>query len=165
MQPRIEHVVVATDFSASGRAAVLYAARLVQALNGRLHLVHVLEQPFATSGPYEFHLPDTADRRERRYQRAHKALMREAAVAVADARRVTVEVRSGPVTESIAQAGVDYGADLIVLGTRGRAGLRHLLAGDLAERLLRIGRCPVLAVRDRDDARAGLEAFEHPQVA
>lgn len=165
MQPPIEHVVVATDFSAAGRAAVLYAARLVEALNGRLHLVHVLEQPFATSGPYEFHLPDTADRRERRYQRAHTALMQEAAVAFADPSRVTVEVRSGTVTEAIAQAAVDYGADLIVLGTRGRAGLRHLLAGDLAERLLRIARCPVLAVRESDDARVELEAFERPQVA
>ena len=28
-------------------------------------------------------------------------------------------------TQAIAQAAVDYGADLIVLGTRGRAGLRH----------------------------------------
>jgi nucleotide-binding universal stress UspA family protein len=165
MQPTIEHVVVATDFSAAGRAAVLYAAKLVRGLNGKLHLVHVLEQPFATSGPYEFHLPDTAERRERRYQWAHAALMREAAVAIADGSRVTVEVRSGAVTESIAQAAVDYGADLIVLGTRGRAGLRHLLAGDHAERLLRIARCPVLAVRDRDEAQAELEAFERTQVA
>ena len=39
------------------------------------------------------------------------------------------------------------GADLIVLGTHGRTGLKHLLMGSIAESVLRVAPVPVLCVR------------------
>ena len=152
MKPTIEHLLVATDLAAGSVEAIEFAGTLARGLGARLHLVHVLEEPFATSGPYEWHLPDTPARREQRYQQALDTLGR-AAAAVADLATTTLEVRSGTVTEALAKAAVDYGADLIVLGTRGRAGLRQLFAGDAAERLQRLTRCPVLTINDRATAR------------
>jgi nucleotide-binding universal stress UspA family protein len=152
MKPTLDHVLVATDFSASASAAIDYAATLAQRAGARLHLVHILEEPFVTSGPYEWHMPDTPARRERRYQQALARLSRDAA-AVGDAVTPTVEVRGGEVTQSIAQAAIDYGADVIVLGTRGRAGLRHLFGGGTAERLQRLVGRPIMTVRDADDRR------------
>jgi nucleotide-binding universal stress UspA family protein len=46
----------------------------------------------------------------------------------------------------IADTARAVGADLIVVGTRGRTGLPHVLLGSVAERVLRIAPCPVLTV-------------------
>jgi nucleotide-binding universal stress UspA family protein len=146
MKPPLDHVLVATDFSAASIAAVGYAATLAKGLGARLHLVHVLEEPFVSSGAYQWHLPDTPARREHRYAQALARLSQDAAAV--GAATATVEVRGGQVTQSIAQAAIDYGAGVIVLGTRGHAGLRHLFGGDSAERLQRLARCPILTVRE-----------------
>jgi nucleotide-binding universal stress UspA family protein len=41
----------------------------------------------------------------------------------------------------------DNQMDLIVLGTHGRSGLRHVLLGSVAERVVRKAPCPVLTIR------------------
>jgi nucleotide-binding universal stress UspA family protein len=152
MRPTLDHVLVATDFSAPASAAIDYAATLARKAGARLHVVHVLEEPFVPAGPYEWHLPDTPARREGRYQRALVRVSKDAA-AVGDRVTATVEVRAGEVTRSIAQAAIDYGADVIVLGTRGRGGLRHLFGGGTVARLQRLSGRPIMTVRDADDLR------------
>ena len=42
------------------------------------------------------------------------------------------------------------GADLIVMGTRGLTGIKHVVLGSVAERTLRLASCPVLAVKHAD---------------
>jgi nucleotide-binding universal stress UspA family protein len=148
MNRPLEHILVATDFSNASVAAVGYAAKVARSLGARLHLVHVLEEPFTTSGPYEWHLPDTATRRELRYHQALTRLWQDAE-AVGHLVTASVEVRGGSVTRELAQAAIDYGAHLIVLGTRGHAGLRHLFDGDRAQRLQRITGRPILTVCDQ----------------
>ena len=162
MKPRIEHLLVATDLAAGSRDAIEFGGTLARALGARLHLVHVLEEPFSMAGPYEWHLPDTPARREQRYQQALDALGR-AAAPVVDLAAMTMEVRSGEVTDAIAKAAIDYGADLIVLGTRGRGGLRHFFGGDAADRLQRLARCPVVTMNDR--AAAYVERVSPQRVA
>jgi nucleotide-binding universal stress UspA family protein len=44
----------------------------------------------------------------------------------------------------------EIGADLIVMGTRGATGLKHIFLGSVAERTLRIAPCPVLTVKETD---------------
>jgi nucleotide-binding universal stress UspA family protein len=153
MSRTLEHILVATDFTAEGATAIAYASTVAESLGARLHLVHVLEEPFATAGPYEWHLPDTAARREEHYRRALDRLTHDAA-AVSERVAASVEVRSGQVTRALAQAAIDYGADLIVLGTRGHAGLQHLFDGDRSQRLQRITGRPILTVTDRPQAHA-----------
>ncbi len=152
MKPTLDHVLVATDFSAAASVAIDYAATLARRAGARLHLVHVIEEPFVTSGPYEWHMPDTPARREGRYQHALARLSKDAA-AVSEVLTPTVEIRSGEVTRSIVEAAIDYGADVIVLGTRGRPGLRHLFGGGTAERLQRLTGRPIMTVRHADDGR------------
>jgi nucleotide-binding universal stress UspA family protein len=43
-------------------------------------------------------------------------------------------------------------ADLIVMGTHGRTGVRHLLLGSVAEAVTRLAPCPVFTVRIGDEA-------------
>ena len=51
-----------------------------------------------------------------------------------------------PATVIEDEAGVQR-ADMIVIGTRGRSGLKHLLLGSIAERVVQKAPCPVLTVR------------------
>lgn len=50
-------------------------------------------------------------------------------------------------------------ADLIVMGTHGRTGLRHLRLGSVAEKLLRVAPCPVLTVRADSEPHDGEPLF------
>ena len=150
MKPTLDHLLVATDFSPASAAATEYAATLAWRVGARLHLVHVVEEPFSTSGSYEWHLPDTPDRREERYRYLLARLTKDVA-ALNEQVIATAEVRTGDVTQAIAQAATDYGADIIVLGTRGHAGLRHFFGGDRAERLHRMTGRPIMTVRETED--------------
>ena len=56
-----------------------------------------------------------------------------------------------PPAQAIAQTAEKIQADLIIMGTRGLSGLKHVLLGSVAERTIRMAPCPVMTVKD--DAR------------
>ncbi len=58
-----------------------------------------------------------------------------------------VEVATGNPADAIVRVATERGADLIVMGTHGRTGLQHVLLGSVAEKVVRMARCPVLTVR------------------
>jgi hypothetical protein len=60
-----------------------------------------------------------------------------------------VATAAGNPAEEILRYATKHGIDLIVLGTHGRTGLSRLLLGNVAERVLRAARCPVLVVPAR----------------
>ncbi len=66
------------------------------------------------------------------------------------ARQVKVLVRRGHPYSEIDQIAKDICSDLIVVSTHGRSGLRHLLLGSVAERVVRHAPCPVLVVRENE---------------
>jgi universal stress protein A len=53
----------------------------------------------------------------------------------------------GRPAEEIVRVARDERVDLIVMGTHGRSGLRHLLAGSVAEAVMRTAPCPVFTVK------------------
>jgi nucleotide-binding universal stress UspA family protein len=60
---------------------------------------------------------------------------------------VQVKVAVGKPATEILRVAREGGADLIVMGTHGRAGLRHLLLGSVAEEVTRHASCPVFTLR------------------
>jgi universal stress protein A len=58
-----------------------------------------------------------------------------------------------PAEEILCVAG-EEAMDLILMGTHGRTGVRHLLLGSVAEEVTRQAPCPVFTVRMRPDAEA-----------
>ena len=54
---------------------------------------------------------------------------------------------SGDASDAIVDTARKIGADLIVIGTHGRTGVRRMLLGSVAETVLRAAPCPVLAIR------------------
>jgi len=69
-------------------------------------------------------------------------------------RRCVSHVRLEFASEEIAQLGSDVHADMIVVGTHGRRGLRRLFLGSVAEGVVRLAQCPVLVVRPKGETGA-----------
>ena len=64
--------------------------------------------------------------------------------------RIHSSTRFGHAVDGITLAAKDFDVDLIVIATHGHTGLKHLLLGSVAERVVRLAPCPVLTVRERE---------------
>jgi nucleotide-binding universal stress UspA family protein len=71
-----------------------------------------------------------------------------------------VQVRVGDPVEQLVSVALEQSANLLIVGTHGRRGLRRLVLGSVAERVARAAPCPVLVVRPRDVA--AMEAVPRP---
>jgi universal stress protein A len=72
----------------------------------------------------------------------------------------TVVVTMGTAWNRIVGAAKSWNADLIVIGTHGRTGLKHALMGSTAERVVRHAACPVLVVHSPDKRPANSKISE-----
>ena len=140
-------LLVATDFSEHADHALEYAAELATLLDATVHLVHAL--PPAPMGGPELGVA---------YSSAVMASLSEQAQTALDARaaryhgRVTlarVRLQIGDAREVIDGVAEQIGADLIVMGTHGRRGIRRVLLGSVAESVVRTAPCPVLVIRPK----------------
>lgn len=140
-------ILVAVDGSAVADHALREAFRLAAEGHARLRLVHVVDVvPPASTELYvnfeEYRQACLADGRALLDRAA--ATARQAGV---EGEPSLVELRSAPVGDGVVDEAQAWGADLIVLGTHGRGGLRHLLLGSVAEGVVRKAPVPVLLVR------------------
>jgi len=74
-------------------------------------------------------------------------LERSAATLREQGLSVETVVREGYPATAIEEEARTRHADLVVIGTRGHSGLKHLLLGSIAERVVQKAPCPVLAVK------------------
>lgn len=141
---KLRTILVPVDFSERSRAALDYAITLAQDLGGSLNVLHVLD-PLLAAGRLDsarLRQLKTSSRAEAAKQL--RALSRELVLAGV---RTELFLRNGPATEIIVAFAVAKQADLIIMGSQGRTGLRRLLIGSVAERVVRHASCPVLVVR------------------
>ncbi|MFP3504855.1 universal stress protein [Burkholderia sp. SIMBA_062] len=68
----------------------------------------------------------------------------------------TIDACGADISDVLARAAAECDADLIVMGTHGRRGLRRALLGSVAESLVRIADRPVLVVREGPGAGADM---------
>jgi nucleotide-binding universal stress UspA family protein len=145
MLPALRHIVVATDLTDTSCNAVAYAAALAARLSVHLTVAHAIELrvlPGEEHGFEEVLSESEASVREQLDRQATELRERGVTVSVALDRGWPL----GPTVVGIAERA---GADLLVVGTHGRAGLARLVLGSVAERLVRLSSCPVLVVRSR----------------
>lgn len=144
-----KRILVATDFSECSRRALRDAMALAAAHQGEVTIVHATPLPagFAISDPNVV-VQDPggpaikmADYLEAKAQ----ALLDKEASSFATP-GVTIHTRTvfgDPVREITALASAIH-ADLLVVGTHGRSGWRHMVLGSVAERLIQASKIPVL---------------------
>jgi nucleotide-binding universal stress UspA family protein len=143
---RIKNVLVATDFSEPSQAALQYGREFARTFNAMLHVVHVADNVYTVYGgeTYALALPDLQREIEEAMERQVKALLSEEDKMALRANAVVVTA-VGKAEAIVAYAQV-HEIDVIVMGTHGRGTLGHLFMGSVAERVVRMARCPVLTV-------------------
>jgi nucleotide-binding universal stress UspA family protein len=154
MQPLIwRTILVPHDFSASANHAAAIARDEAKAHDGRLVLLHVVEIP-SHFGPDTTMILPSAETpigmREYAVSSATAHLDDIADRLAKDGVKVETVVRVGNPVDEIAQAAAELCANVIVMGTHGRAGIRRLVAGSVAERVVRTSNIPVLTIRHAD---------------
>jgi nucleotide-binding universal stress UspA family protein len=140
-----QKILVPLDFSNHSNRALEVAIELAHKFDGRLHLIHAYPIHPILLSPYDMHLPVDF---EREFRKASDLQMAACADHVRKA-DVAVETTCTPdlPSEAIVRCAEKIGADLIVMGTRGITGLKHVMLGSVAERTLRTAPCPVLTVK------------------
>lgn len=140
-----ERILVALDGSETARHGLETAIRLAREGDGRLLLLHVMEEPLPLAINGDWTLPtiplETHRQAGARLLEDALATCREAGVEAETQLLEAAGRRIGPLISETASA---WQADLIVTGTHGRRGLDRLLLGSVAEGILRTARTPVL---------------------
>jgi nucleotide-binding universal stress UspA family protein len=145
-----KRIFVAVDGSHSAQVALDEAIRIAVAGDGMITAACVVEHR-SQLVDVESGFAEAGDDRDRAVEVATAAL--EAARAQFERHRVKGSVRAldaygEDVATVLMRTAGEFDADLIVMGTRGRHGLRRLLLGSVAESLLRLADRPVLLRRD-----------------
>lgn len=142
-------IVACADFSETSRHALMAAARIAAHDQAQLHILHVFRAPWR-----QVHWHSPTPQANPDFQKQYTdALVRR----LQDfAEPAAAELTRAPIVElydstshgaGISEYATKVGADLVVLGTRGRSNLKAMFLGSTAERLLREIPCSVLAVQ------------------
>ena len=145
MQIDVKTILVPLDFSPHADAVIAWAAHLAEEHRSRLVLLHVYHLPVEFQQLEGAYLPPdfwTTVKTEAETQLGHHA-------AELRGRGLEVEavVREGYPASVIVDEAAQRHADLIVIGTRGLSGFKHLLLGSIAERVVQKSPCAVLTVK------------------
>jgi nucleotide-binding universal stress UspA family protein len=142
-QVSVRRILVATDYGASAMLALDYACAIANKFGSELHILHVFEDPLPLGIP-RF----VADPGE-----ILKTLIRNDSILLGERTKhlqvePTIEmiraVKVGYASDEIHRYACEHDIDLIVLGTRGRHGLSRAIMGSVAEKTVRMAKCPVL---------------------
>ncbi len=143
--PTYKTIVCPVDFSPSARHALAIAAELARTSNASLTIVHVWQPPLYVAPE----APASAELIQSIVDDAERALADWTAGAKAEGTRVLdSKLLSGDAWKEIVGFATASSADLIVMATHGRTGLKHVLLGSVAEKVVRHAACDVLVVRN-----------------
>jgi nucleotide-binding universal stress UspA family protein len=138
-------ILVPVDFSDHSQRALDEAIGLAKTFGAQLHLLHCYRIHPAAGAPYGIVVPETFEHDVRMAALQRLSEWREKAAA--QGVRVQEHITAHFPAEDIAAMADHLGIDLIVMGTRGLTGLKHVLLGSVAERTIRLAKCPVLTMK------------------
>jgi nucleotide-binding universal stress UspA family protein len=149
MTVRPKRILWPTDFSELATKALDYARDLREVFGAELHVVHVVSEQLVIPPPGFPSLSKEA------LNLAHTKVLEDASAhlkRVVDPlstgnSSVKCVVLSGTPWVEICNYAKSFGVDLIVIATHGVTGLKHILLGSVAERVVQHAACPVLVVK------------------
>jgi nucleotide-binding universal stress UspA family protein len=138
----IKRLLLATDFSDWARRAEEYACALAASWQTELTVMTVLEFPPGMDPEYAINKQYLTEKMQDASSRLAEFKGRAQQRGIA----TTMRIATGIPSEEVIAAARAEETDLVVVGTRGKSGLAHVLLGSTAERTIRMAPCPVLAV-------------------
>ena len=133
-------IIVPTDGSDQAHRALATAAELARQHDATVHVLTVVDSRFLGKATEIDDAEATAS-----------ADLAEFTAAVdTEGLSVTTSVRHGIPDEEIRTYATDHDADLVVMGTHGRTGVRRYVLGSVAEKVVRLSDVPVLTVHGTD---------------
>lgn len=146
LQFRIGNILVPVDFSECAQTAVRYALGMASQFQAEVTLVHVVEQIIY---PGDWMYPPLA-MSDFAAEKRDQVLEKMQALVSGPSGKVNYVVRVGRAWQEVTDLAKETKADLLVLATHGYTGLKHVLLGSVAEKIVRHAPCPVLTVRPEE---------------
>ncbi len=142
---QIRTILVPVDFSGCSGRALAYAIAFAQQFKASIALMHVVELNYMGTGLGEIEVPLLENELRENASRQLNSLLE---TVVRTGVPAEAHLRLGRPWYEMTEAARTMGADLVIMGTHGYTGLRHVLMGSTAERVVRHAPCPVLIVRE-----------------
>ena len=142
----IRKIIVPTDFSDLSKVAARSAASLAVPEAASIHLLHVIRLPFLHT-TYDVNIPEAVweGLRKGMHERMDETRLELEGLGVTDVHQIVSE--SLQPAEAIVQSIEKLDADLVVMATHGRQGVKRVLLGSVTERTVRTSPVPVLSVK------------------
>jgi nucleotide-binding universal stress UspA family protein len=144
---RLARILYPTDFSDLSLVALKYAKSFAEQYHAQLHCLHVVDEAYqywmtmgpegVPMGPDIHQMLDIAERQMKEFVAEH----------IEDHPRIISRVITGKPFVEIIRYAREEEIDMIVIATHGRSGLKYVMLGSVAERVVRKAPCPVLTVR------------------
>lgn len=138
----IRSILAPVDLSACSRAALEFACKLAAPFGAKVEVLFVRKLDGVTPAGADGRTPEELSAAQ---GELHRFVASVAATAGASP---SERVESGDARERIVARSQEGAFDVIVVGTHGRTGRVHALAGSVAESVVRTASCPVITVRE-----------------
>ncbi len=148
----INNILVPTDCSEISKGALKYAIKFAKQFDAKLTLLMVtVSEPLTILNDYGYFSPELHQKLILESDRRARKDLEDFWQGVAD-EGVEVELinlKGDPFTEIIRFAG-ESSIDIIIMGTHGRTGIKHVFMGSVAEKVVRYSPHPVLTIKHKD---------------
>ena len=140
-------IMVPIDFSTHCDQAAEYASWFVRISKAAVHVVHVIANPAdAVYEPEEVSNWDMVDHAEKKARQMIEAFARRCVKAEVSPE---IHVLHGDPYQKLMEAAKEIHPDLIVMSTRGRGSVAHLVIGSVTEKIVRHAPCPVFVAHGK----------------
>jgi nucleotide-binding universal stress UspA family protein len=164
-QRLIRTILVPVDFSDCSLAGLTYAVRFAKEVGARIAVVHVadLGPVMMTTGRGDYDSPTYIEAARHRCGDQMKGFLKRVSF---DGVPVDASAVAGYCPGAIYETAAKEGADLIIISTHGRTGLRRAFIGSVAEGTVRHAACPVLVVPSfsREEKRGLSKSTSQPAL-
>jgi len=149
---QLKTILVPTDFSEHAEHAARYALELATRFEAEVHCMHVTDIPADLLATSAYYMTGPSEQFIEQVRTENRKNLESFAAKHFEGVSTVTESREGSPFVEIIRYARDARIDLIVIATHGRTGLKHVLFGSVAEKVVRKSPCPVLVVKRGEHA-------------
>ncbi len=148
----IDTILVPVDFSDCSLEGLNYAIAFAEKFAAKIILLHAIEigSPYTADGYAMYDLTALIKAAQEDGERQMRQFVQRAKFGRVPFETVT---KTESTIDAVSEVVKDRNVDLIITPTHGRTGIKHVLVGSVAEKIVRHALCPVLVVPSHPDVR------------